>query len=503
MAEAFVPEGMNLPYSLEAERAVLACLLLDPDCLDRIQASGFRTEFFYRQEHKAIYNAMLSIDARSDVVEPVAVITELQDSSQFGDPAAVRQYIRELADLLPSTQNAESYAKVVEDKFMKRTLIETANEILDEARGDSEEAEMILDFAEQKIFNIRQGKNTGAASRFGDILLDKVVPHLTNLSGPDREKYLGTPSGWGDLDTMISGLNRSDLIIVGARPAMGKTSFALNLAANVAKKGNKVLFFSLEMTKEQLAERVISMEARIHGQKMRNGRLSPSDWTNFSTVAGALHEIPLYFDDTSNITVNEMKAKVRRMKDIDVVIIDYLQLMQSGTRTESRVQEVSQITRNLKLMAKDLEVPVIVLCQLSRSTEARGKSHRPQLADLRESGSIEQDADIVLMLYRDDKRKIDALPLIAGVNLNLSLAHLVGVPVEGTGTSLDKRSGRSAQLNVQEEVLGNRVLAPLLDGGPVEEGREIMRARAFQKPRALFCATTPEAVGAGQQQGAA
>ena len=365
MAEAFVPEGMNLPYSLEAERAVLACLLLDPDCLDRIQASGFRTEFFYRQEHKAIYNAMLSIDARSDVVEPVAVITELQDSSQFGDPAAVRQYIRELADLLPSTQNAESYAKVVEDKFMKRTLIETANEILDEARGDSDEAEMILDFAEQKIFNIRQGKNTGAAS-------------------------------------MISGLNRSDLIIVGARPAMGKTSFALNLAANVAKKGNKVLFFSLEMTKEQLAERVISMEARIHGQKMRNGRLSPSDWTNFSTVAGALHEIPLYFDDTSNITVNEMKAKVRRMKDIDVVIIDYLQLMQSGTRTESRVQEVSQITRNLKLMAKDLEVPVIVLCQLSRSTEARGKSHRPQLADLRESGSIEQDADIVLMLYRDD-----------------------------------------------------------------------------------------------------
>ena len=370
MAEAFVPDGMNLPYSLEAERAVLACLLLDPDCLDRIQASGFRTEFFYRQEHKAIYNAMLSIDARSDVVEPVAVITELQDSSQFGDPAAVRQYIRELADLLPSTQNAESYAKVVEDKFMKRSLIDTANEILEEARGDSEEADMILDSAEQKIYNIRQGKNTGAASRFGEILLDKVVPHLTNLSG--------------------------------ARPAMGKTSFALNMAANVAKKGHKVLFFSLEMTKEQLAERVISMEARIHGQKMRNGRLSPTDWTNFSTVAGALHEIPLYFDDTSGITVNEMKAKIRRMKDIDVVIIDYLQLMQSGTRAESRVQEVSQITRSLKLMAKDLEVPVVVLCQLSRNTEQRGKAHRPQMSDLRESGSIEQDADIVLMLYREE-----------------------------------------------------------------------------------------------------
>ena len=403
MAESFVPDGMNVPYSMEAERAILSCLLIDPACLDRIQSSGFRTEFFYRPEHKAIYNACLSIDARNDVVEPVAVITELQGSSQFGDPSAVRQYIRELADLLPSTQNAEAYAKVVQDKFLKRALIETANEILDEARSDAEEADMILDSAEQKVYDIRQGRNTGNASKFGEILIDKVVPHLTNLSGPDREQYLGTPSGWGDLDNMISGLNKSDLIIVGARPAMGKTSFALNLAANIAKKGKKVLFFSLEMTKEQLAERVISMEARIHGQKMRNGRLSSSDWTNFSTVAGALHEIPLYFDDTSNITVNEMKARVRRVKDVDVVIVDYLQLMSSGRRVESRVQEVSQFTRDLKLMAKDLEVPVIVLCQLSRNTErASGKNHRPQLADLRESGSIEQDADIVLMLYRDD-----------------------------------------------------------------------------------------------------
>ncbi|MBR5753665.1 MAG: replicative DNA helicase [Clostridia bacterium] len=402
MAESFVPQGMSVPFSLEAERAVLACLLIDPECLDRVQASGFRTEFFYRQEHKDIYTACLSIDARGDIVEPVAVITELQGSSQFGDPAAVRQYIKELADLLPSTQNVESYTKVVQDKFLKRALIETANEILDEARTDEENADMILDSAEQKVYDIRQGKNTGNASKFGDILIDKVVPHLTNLSGPDREQYLGIPSGWGDLDAKISGLNKADLIIVGARPAMGKTSFALNMAANVAKKGKKVAFFSLEMTKEQLAERVISMEARIHGEKMRNGRLSSSDWTNFSTVAGALHEIPLYFDDTSNITTNEMKARVRRMKDVDVVFVDYLQLMQSGTRVESRVQEVSQITRQLKLMAKDLEVPVIVLCQLSRNTESRGKSHRPQLSDLRESGSIEQDADIVLMLFRDD-----------------------------------------------------------------------------------------------------
>ncbi|MBP5271758.1 MAG: hypothetical protein ILO43_02160, partial [Clostridia bacterium] len=191
MAEPFIPEGMNLPYSLEAERAVLACLLMDPECLDRLQSTGFRTELFYRPEHKAIYNAMLAIDARGAVVEPLAVITELVDSNQFGDPAAARQYIRELADLLPSTQNVDAYAKVVGDKFLKRSLIDTANEILDEARDDSEEANIILDSAEQKIYNIRQGKNTGNASRFGDILVDKVVTHLTNLSGPDREKYLG------------------------------------------------------------------------------------------------------------------------------------------------------------------------------------------------------------------------------------------------------------------------------------------------------------------------
>ena len=403
MAEAFVPDGMNLPHSLEAERALLACLLLDPDCLNRVHAKGFSAEFFYRQEHKAIYNAMLSLDAREGVVvEPVAVITELQETGQFGDPAAVRQYIKELADLLPSTQNAESYAKIVEDKFMKRSLIDTANEILEEARGDSEEAGMILDSAEQRIYNIRKGKNTGSASRFGEIVADKVLKHLGDLAGPDREKYLGIPTGWGDLDAKLTGLNRSDLVIVGARPAMGKTSFALNMATDIAKKGRKVLFFSLEMSKEQLAQRVLSMEARVQSQKMRNGRLSNSDWENISVVGSALFETPLYFDDTSGITVNEMKAKIRRMKDVDVVFIDYLQLMQSGTRVESRVQEVSQITRSLKLMAKDLEVPVVVLCQLSRNTEQRGKSSRkPQLSDLRESGSIEQDADIVLMLYRE------------------------------------------------------------------------------------------------------
>ena len=202
---------------------------------------------------------------------------------------------------------------------------------------------------------------------------------------------------------MISGLNRSDLIIVGARPAMGKTSFALNVARNVAvNSGRKVLFFSLEMSKEQLAQRVVSMEARIEGVKMRNGKLEDKDWERLAVATESLSTAPLYLDDKSDITVNEMKARIRRLHNVECVIVDYLQLMKSGTKTDSRVQEVSEITRNLKLMAKDLEVPVMVLAQLSRGTERGSKSHRPQLSDLRESGSIEQDADIVLMLFRED-----------------------------------------------------------------------------------------------------
>ncbi|HPY99992.1 MAG TPA: DnaB-like helicase C-terminal domain-containing protein, partial [Clostridiales bacterium] len=249
--------------------------------------------------------------------------------------------------------------------------------------------------------------------KLSELIMNRVYDRLNKLSSPEREKYLGFSTGWSDLDRIIAGLNRSDLIIVGARPAMGKTSFALNLAANVslgrgsgtkdvpAKKG-KVLFFSLEMTKEQLAQRVLSTEARVYGQKMRTGLLDDNDWTRLASATAALNSADLYFDDTSNITVNEMKAKIRRLRDVDLVVVDYLQLMKSPTRTESRVQEVSEITRNLKLMAKDLEVPVVVLAQLSRGTEGRGKSHEPQLSDLRESGSIEQDADIVLMLYRED-----------------------------------------------------------------------------------------------------
>lgn len=402
MAELTFNENLNMPFSMDAEQAVLGCLLVDPSCLTLIQARGFAAEYFYIPQHKKIYNAIEQLESTTGKVDPLLVLEHLKRESVY-DEMAGKTYLAQLAAAVPSTANVEAYAKIIKDKYLKRTLMGVSNEILQQTSQEEADAELLLDSAEQKIYDIRQGKNTGDASQIGDIITDKVYDRLTKLNSEDREKYLGIPTGWSDLDRMIAGLNDSDLVIVGARPAMGKTSFALNLARNVAVNAQrKVLFFSLEMSKEQLAQRVISTEARIKGQKMRTGLLDEGDWYRLSMAAGALSKAPLYFDDTSNITVNEMKARIRRMKDVDVVMIDYLQLMKAGGRVESRVQEVSEITRNLKLMAKDLGVPVIVLAQLARGTEARGKSHRPQLSDLRESGSIEQDADIVLMLYRED-----------------------------------------------------------------------------------------------------
>ena len=398
-------EIINLPNSMEAEQAVLGSILMDPSCLTLVQSRGFITEYFYRPEHKAIFNAMIRIDSRGQRIDPLLVLDTLKAENVFDD-AAGKTYLFQLAESVPTTANVEAYARIVKEKFFVRSLINISGEILRDATESDVSADMLLDSAEQKIYDIRQGKNTAEASRLSDILTDKVYDRLQALNSDDPEikgQYIGFTTGYKDLDKVISGLNKSDLIIVGARPAMGKTSFALNLARNAAVLAKKkVLFFSLEMTKEQLAQRVISTEARIKGIKMRNGNLDANDWLRLNTATAALADCNLYFDDTSSITVNEMKAKIRRMKDVDCVIIDYLQLMKSGTRVESRVQEVSEITRNLKLMAKDLNIPVIVLAQLARGTEARGKSHRPQLSDLRESGSIEQDADIVLMLYRED-----------------------------------------------------------------------------------------------------
>ncbi|MCQ2463312.1 MAG: replicative DNA helicase [Clostridia bacterium] len=394
-------DGINLPYSLEAEQAVLGSILMDPPCITAVLII-LKPEHFYLPQHRAIFTVMQNIDSIGGKIDPLLILEELKKDRVYDD-AGGKNYLFQLAQSVPSTENVESYAKIIREKFYIRTLINVSRDIIGEASQSDSTADVLLDSAEQKIYDIRQGRVSSGPTKISDVIVNEVYDNLQKLSSPDRDKYKGYPTGFTDLDKVTTGLNRSDLVIIGARPAMGKTSLALNMARNCAMMGmKKVLFFSLEMTKQQLAQRVLSTEARVESTKMRTGNISAEEWTRLASATAVLTNCELYFDDTSNLTVTEMKSRVRRLKDVDAVFIDYLQLMKSGTRVESRVQEVSEITRNLKLMAKDLNVPVVVLAQLARTTEARGKSHRPQLADLRESGSIEQDADIVLMLYRED-----------------------------------------------------------------------------------------------------
>ncbi len=388
-------------YSLEAEQAVLGSILMDPACISQVQVI-LNAENFYLPQHQAIYTAMATLDATGGKLDPLIILESLVKDKVY-DSAAGKNYLFQLAQVVPSTQNVESYAKIVKEKFYIRSLIQVSRETIDDATSMDQSADELLEAAEQKIYNIRQGKKTNAPSKIGDIIVGDVYTTLQQLTSPEKDLYKGYPTGFSDLDKVLTGLHKSDLILIGARPAMGKTSFALNLARNVAVCGNrKVLMFSLEMTKEQLAMRVLSTEARVNSAKMRTGELDDEDWQRLGLATYALSKVELYFDDTSSITVPEIKARVRRLKDVECVIIDYLGLIRPAGRVENRVQAVSEITRELKLMAKDLSIPVIVCAQLSRGTEGRGGSHRPQLADLRESGSIEQDADIVLMLYRPD-----------------------------------------------------------------------------------------------------
>ena len=390
------------PYSMDAEQAVLGAILIDTNCFDRVSGILRTADCFYIPQHKAIYTIIANLKLLNQKVDALIVAEELRRNGTY-DEASGKNYLAQLAQSVPSVANVENYAKIIREKYYLRTLMDAASEMLKNAADEELPADTIMDAAEQKIYNIRQGTKDNEPTRLSDIITNEVYDNLQKLTDPAlAAEYKGIPTGFSLLDKYMTGLNKSDLILIGARPAMGKTSFALNIARNVAVQAKKkVVFFSLEMGKEQLAQRILSTEARVESQKMRTGELTDDDWQRIAQATVSLNEAELYFDDTANITVPEMKARVRKMRDVDCVIIDYLQLMQGTKRTDSRVQEVSEITRSLKLMAKDLKIPVITCSQLSRSTEGRGKSHKPQLSDLRESGAIEQDADIVLMLYRE------------------------------------------------------------------------------------------------------
>ena len=391
-------DSMNLPYSPEAEQAVLGAIVMEPSCIDRIIEVIPNSDYFYIQTHKVIYSKMTEMFAESRPLDSVTLLEALKSERDF-DEATGKTYLFDLANSCPSISNAVEYAKLVRDKFNLRQLIEASRDIIETASSGTVEPDKLIDAAEQKIFDIRQGKTVDGLERI-DRVIYQTFDRLEKLSKED-ENFKAISTGISDLDRVITGLNRSDLILLAARPGMGKTSFALNIARSVAVQSKKkVAFFSLEMTKEQLASRLLSVEALVGGVKLRTGKLNDEEWQRIISASDVLGKTEIYLDETSGITVPEMKAKLRRLRGVDLVIIDYLQLMSSAKATNNRVQEISEITRNLKIMAKDINVPVICLSQLSRASEQR-PDHKPMLSDLRDSGSIEQDADIVLFLYRE------------------------------------------------------------------------------------------------------
>lgn len=389
----------ELPHSIEAEQSVIGAVLSDPSVMSLV-IEKIRPEFFFSESHKKIYGIIYRMFTSGSPVDIVTVLNEVEKLGIFDSAAEGKRYLMEIANTLPTTQNIESYCKIVADKYFIRSLSFAARSILEEIQSGEHDAQLLLDSAEQKIYDIRQGRNISGLSPLSEAVLE-AYDRLGKITGEDSEKYIGARTGFSYLDTITSGLNKSDLIIIAARPAMGKTSFAMNIATNVARRNDKdVVVFNLEMSKEQLATRLLSTEALIESANLRSGRIQADQWVRLATSAAYLSTLPMYIDDTASITVQQMKAKLRRVKNLGLVVIDYLQLMGSTSRSDNRVTVISEITRQLKVMAKELNVPVILLSQLSRAVESR-TDKRPMMSDLRESGSIEQDADIILFLYRD------------------------------------------------------------------------------------------------------
>ena len=388
------------PHSLEAEQSVLGSILIDSRCIADI-IGLVQPEDFYLQQNREIFEVIYSMFNFSQVIDPVTVLNKMRENGVYHDNS--RDYIKQLMEITPTAANAVRYAGIVREKAMLRNLSQVGVDITEMVQSQVGTPAEMLESAEKKIYALRKGDRQDSLEHIGTIL-HKVYDHLNELAQSDSA-IPGLSTGLRDLDVKINGLNKGNLLLVAARPAMGKTSFALNIGLNVAKKYKKtVAFFSLEMSREELAMRLLSSESFVDSQKMATGKLSEEEWVKIGMASSALSQTDIRVDDNGGITVAEMNAKCRRLDNLGLVIIDYLQLMQGsgyGKGNENRVQVVSDISRSLKIMAKELNVPIICLSQLNRAAEGRSDK-RPMLSDLRESGSIEQDADSVMMLYRDD-----------------------------------------------------------------------------------------------------
>ena len=389
------------PNDTLAEQAVLGSMLVSKDAV-QAAVEVLKPEDFYREDNKIIYEAILNIYNRA---EPIDIITLKAELSSMNKLEAVGglEYIAVLPDKVPTTANVDRYIKIVEEKSMLRNLIKTANEILSMGYEQTENVEDVMDIAEKKIFDVMQRKSQKGYTAIKDILVESFAK-LEELYN-QKQHVTGVPTGFIDLDRMTAGLHGSEFILIAARPAMGKSAFALNIGAYAATRANvPVAVFSLEMSKEQVGNRILCSEALVDSNNVRTGELNDEELSKLAETSGELSQAQIYVDDTPGISVMEIRAKCRKLKlekNIGLVIIDYLQLVQGSGKTNSREQEIAEISRSLKILAKELDVPVIALSQLSRAVEAR-PDHRPMLSDLRESGSIEQDADIVMFLYRDD-----------------------------------------------------------------------------------------------------
>ena len=394
------PVMKSLPQSIEAEQAVLGAMMVERAAIAK-SAEALSAEDFYRESHKIVFKSIVEMFQRDDAVDQVTLIEYLKSKDMLEKAGGIT-YIAEMEAGVLSTENVEDYIKIVSDKATLRRLIKASTDIIASCYNEQSDVMKVVDSAEKKIFDISETKNSGDFESISDVL-ERGFEEIERLY-QNKGETTGVASGFKDLDEKTSGFQPGDMVLIAARPSMGKTTFALNIAEHAAlKEGKSVVIFSLEMSKEQLAYKLLCSQASVDMLSLRTGQLEDSDWENIARAAGPLSSAKIYIDDTAGVSIMEMRSKCRKLKaehGIDMILIDYLQLM-SGTGEESRQQEVSEISRNIKAIAKEMKCPVIALSQLSRAPEQRA-DHRPMLSDLRESGSIEQDADLVMFLYRDE-----------------------------------------------------------------------------------------------------
>ncbi|MDP9178240.1 MAG: replicative DNA helicase [Gemmatimonadota bacterium] len=391
------------PYSEDAEQAVLSAMLMDKDAILRAN-EHVDDSMFYREGNRRIFRAMVTLSDRGDVIDPLTLTEELSRTGEL-EASGGRDYISFLVDAVPTAANVEYHARIVREKALRRRLIEVSTAIVSEAFESAAPAGELLDAAEHRIFEVNQSRGAEGFTRIKELLWPTM--ERIELLQRGGESITGVPSGFKDLDDITAGFQSSDLVIVAGRPSMGKTAFILNIAQNAALDNEvPIAFFSLEMSKEQLVQRLLTSEGRVDAQRLRKGKLHDDEFVRLGRAAGMLSHAPIWIDDTPAMTLLEMRSKARRLKidnNIGMIVVDYLQLMQGPTNTESRQQEISYISRSLKALARELRVPVVALSQLSRAPEQRtGENKRPQLSDLRESGAIEQDADLVMFIYRQE-----------------------------------------------------------------------------------------------------